>query len=134
MVFIWCWLCVLSFSYGFSYTLVQLCWSFAYAPTPQVKGDGGEKVGKEAMAAKIAEFQDYEEDGGVTMQHLGQITPYRFLMSAAELELAMKWANQALGTSSDDAECTALVAQDSADMGSDKSEQGTSSSVMSFFG
>ena len=134
MVLQWCWLCVLSFSYGFSYTLVQLCWSFAYAPTPQVKCDGGEKVGKEAMAAKIAEFQDYEEDGGVTLQHLDQVMAYRFLMTGAEVALSIKWANQALGASVDDAECTGLVAQDSADMGSDKSEQGTSSSVMSFFG
>jgi len=100
-----------------------------------VKIDGGEKVGQEAMALRIVELKEYEEDGGVTTQHLGQITPYRFLMTDAEMQHAIKWANQALGNSADDADCTALVAQDSAHSGSDKSELGaSSSSVMSFFG
>ena len=129
----WCWHCSWQAVFAFACTLVQSCFSFVNTSPPKVQGDGGEKVGHKALALKIAKFKDFAEDGAVTLLMLDEIMPFRFLMTDAELALTSAWAKQALGASAD-SECTALVAQGSADLCADKSEQGTSSSVMSFFG
>ena len=112
---------------------MQPCWTFAYAFPPQVQGAGGEIVGHEALALKVAEFKELAEDGGMTLKHLDTIMPFKFMMTQAELACASSWAKMALGTSGD-ADCTALVAQENSALVAQDHEPATSSSVMSFFG
>ena len=69
----------------------------------------------------------------MTLKHLNTIMPFKFMMTQAELAYASSWAKMALGTS-DDANCTALVAQGSSALVAQDHEHATSSSVMSFFG
>ena len=111
---------------------MQPCWTFAYASPPQVQGDGGEKVGHQALALKVAGFTELAEDSSMTLNHLDQIMPYRFLMAQAELAYVNSCGKMARGASAD-AGCTALVAQESTALVAQDPEQATLASVMLFF-
>ena len=71
-------LCVIGFFGAFACIFIRPCWTFAYASPPQVQGNGGEKVGHQALALTVADFKELAEDGGMTLDHLGQTMPYKF--------------------------------------------------------
>ena len=104
-----------------------------YAFPPRVQGAGGEEVGHQALVLKVAESKELAEDGGMTLKHLDTIMPFKSMMTQAELAYASFWAKMALGTS-DDADCTAWVAQESSALVAQDQEPATSPSVMTFFG
>ena len=120
--------------YGQFYKLLEC---FCRAPKDPQSSDGGELVGKPALAANMEGLKEklLTKKRQPTLQEIDSLRPFTYLMDAGQHKVLAGWSREALaGLAKGASATTASINAPSSSDGSGKAGTTAKSSVLAFFG